>query len=395
MYSLLVSHFPSESIEMDRPRFLEGTEDSLKAPLVGLSHDAIDFLKAIPCLLMEEGRAEEVARLAQITSVSASRHSIRIGLKSSPKPKLVNADIWRSRASLEITPLEFNRNHWAVKKVDLFAGLASEKFAVPREFAKLFGQSPLPGPARAQLLAAKRSLAERSHTEIDDFLLEVGIPDLTAGREIGSKHDRANAIVQYALAHPEAITAESRLLSVHIVEMQKAAPPAGDPEFTQLPTPPVATQAKEKARITAIPNRVFVVHGRNEIARREVVAFLTSLGVEAVVLHDRPNMGRHLLTKFIDEAGLVAFAVVLMTADDVGAARGGREAPRARQNVILELGYFLSHLGLSKVCALVTPGLETPSDFNGIVYVEMDQRGRWKVELKRELAAAGMPLNGL
>ena len=103
-------------------------------------------------------------------------------------------------------------------------------------------------------------------------------------------------------------------------------------------------------------------------------------------------MGRHLLTKFIEETELITFAVVLMTDDDVGGLRGAALAPRARQNVILELGYFLSHLGQRRVCALITPGLQTPSDFDGIVYIKMDERGLWKTELRRELRAAGMPL---
>ncbi|MCP5056891.1 MAG: nucleotide-binding protein [bacterium] len=68
--------------------------------------------------------------------------------------------------------------------------------------------------------------------------------------------------------------------------------------------------------------------------------------------------------------------------------------PRARQNVILELGYFLAHLGQAKVCALITPGLETPSDFDGIVYIRMDDKQEWQQELKRELLAAGMPVVG-
>lgn len=60
--------------------------------------------------------------------------------------------------------------------------------------------------------------------------------------------------------------------------------------------------------------------------------------------------------------------------------------------MILELGYFLAHLGQAKVCALITPGLETPSDFDGIVYIRMDADQRWQQELKRELLAARMPV---
>src|SRR5207245_9605513 len=116
--------------------------------------------------------------------------------------------------------------------------------------------------------------------------------------------------------------------------------------------------------------------------------------LSGIVLHEQPNIGRHLLTKFIEETELITVAVVLMTDDDVGGLSGAALAPRARQNVILELGYFLSHLGQRRVCALITPGLETPSDFDGIVYIKMDESGLWKTEFRRELGAARMPLIG-
>jgi predicted nucleotide-binding protein len=137
---------------------------------------------------------------------------------------------------------------------------------------------------------------------------------------------------------------------------------------------------------------VFVVHGQNEAARTDVVEYLRELGLEPIILHDQPNMGRHLLTKFIQEADLVTFAIVLMTDDDVGGRKDGKLAPRARQNVILELGYFIAHLRMERVCALITPGLETPSDFDGIVYIRMDSGGAWRKELVRELRAAEMPI---
>ena len=76
----------------------------------------------------------------------------------------------------------------------------------------------------------------------------------------------------------------------------------------------------------------------------------------------------------------------------MSAARKVERRTAARQNVILELGYFLAHLGQAKVCALITPGLETPSDFDGIVYIKMAEDQKWKAELLRELYAAKMPV---
>jgi predicted nucleotide-binding protein len=223
--------------------------------------------------------------------------------------------------------------------------------------------------------------------------LEAGVGALNAGRELGGRKARADAIVRFALENPEAITAENSLFS-HFLLGQMAADTKsktgaekGTPVSLSNVSPPVPLESGSRS-----PNRVFVVHGRNEQARDEVVSYLDRVGMEGIVLHDQPNMGRHLLTKFIGEAKLVTFAVVLMTDDDVGSAKGGTQAPRARQNVILELGYFLAHLGQAKVCALITPGLETPSDFDGIVYIKMAEDQKWKAELLRELYAAKMPV---
>jgi predicted nucleotide-binding protein len=51
--------------------------------------------------------------------------------------------------------------------------------------------------------------------------------------------------------------------------------------------------------------------------------------------------------------------------------------------------WFAARLGRGRVCALRKGHVEVPSDFAGVVYTEMDDRGAWKSELLRELAAAG------
>lgn len=72
-----------------------------------------------------------------------------------------------------------------------------------------------------------------------------------------------------------------------------------------------------------------------------------------------------------------------------GCVKGGTPEPRARQNVLLELGYFFGRLGRDKVCALKRGSFEIPSDFAGVVWETMDSNGGWKQSLARELEAAG------
>jgi predicted nucleotide-binding protein len=68
-------------------------------------------------------------------------------------------------------------------------------------------------------------------------------------------------------------------------------------------------------------------------------------------------------------------------------------APRARQNVIFELGFFYGKLGRKKVCAILKEGVEFPSDISGVIYKTADATGAWKLELAKEMKAAGLDVD--
>ena len=147
-------------------------------------------------------------------------------------------------------------------------------------------------------------------------------------------------------------------------------------------------------RASAPENRskVFVVHGHDEGAREAVARFIRDLGFTPIILHERANEGRTVIEK-VEAHGDVGFAVVLLTPDDEGCQKGGTPVPRARQNVVLELGYFIGRLGRNRVCALKRGNLEIPSDFGGVVYEPFDAAGGWKQKLGRELEAVGYEFN--
>lgn len=138
-------------------------------------------------------------------------------------------------------------------------------------------------------------------------------------------------------------------------------------------------------------NKVFVVHGHDIAAKESLARFLSKLRLDPIVLHEQPNYGRTVIEKFEAYAD-VAFAVVLLTPDDVGYPKASPDSksPRARQNVIFELGFFTAALGRDRVCALYAPGVEMPSDYSGVLYHELDAAGAWRFLLARELKAAGL-----
>jgi hypothetical protein len=125
----------------------------------------------------------------------------------------------------------------------------------------------------------------------------------------------------------------------------------------------------EAKLIASTSTKVFIVHGHDGTPKAEIARFIEKLGLEAVILHERPNKGRTLITKFQEEAGTAGFAVVLMTPDDLGKAAAAADLnARARQNVVFELGFFIGKLGPERVAALVKGDVEKPSDFDGVVY---------------------------
>jgi len=64
--------------------------------------------------------------------------------------------------------------------------------------------------------------------------------------------------------------------------------------------------------------------------------------------------------------------------------------PRARQNVVLEFGYFMGLLGRDRVCCLYKGNVELPSDMHGIVYISFKESvTEVRNKIIKELKAAG------
>jgi predicted nucleotide-binding protein len=140
--------------------------------------------------------------------------------------------------------------------------------------------------------------------------------------------------------------------------------------------------------------KVFLVHGQDNEAKQTVARFLEKIGLEVIILHERASSGMTIIEKF-EQNSDVAFAVVLMTPDDVGSIKTDKENLRfrARQNVIFELGYFMAKLGRENVCALLKGDLERPSDYDGIIYIALDPNGGWKILLAKEMKESGIAVD--
>ena len=141
-------------------------------------------------------------------------------------------------------------------------------------------------------------------------------------------------------------------------------------------------------------DKVFIVHGHDDGTKETVARFVEHLGIAAIILHEQANRGQTIPEKFEEHAAEAGFAIILLTPDDVGAPKDQEDnlKPRARQNVLVELGYFWRGLGRERVCVLHKEEVELPSDMQGILYVPMDSFGGWKEQLRKEMEQAKLPI---
>ena len=125
------------------------------------------------------------------------------------------------------------------------------------------------------------------------------------------------------------------------------------------------------------------------MVKSNVTRILEKLGIEFMILHEKANE-KNMLKDIIENNADAAFAIVLLTGDDLG--KNQKESnlnPRARQNVILELGYFIGKLGTNRVCALYDSKIELPGDKHDLVYIPFDSSDHWQIDLAKKLKAAG------
>jgi len=162
---------------------------------------------------------------------------------------------------------------------------------------------------------------------------------------------------------------------------------------------PAVTEAAQDSAPVAPSSRVFIVYGHDKVARDGLELMLLKMGMEPIILGELPASGDTIIEKLeshLKASHNVGFACVLLTPDDEGhrAEHPDEKKGRARQNVILELGMFLSRLGRSRVAIVYNTAVERPSDIDGLLYLafakEVDEV---KMQLFKELKAAGYSPN--
>jgi len=167
--------------------------------------------------------------------------------------------------------------------------------------------------------------------------------------------------------------------------------------------------------------KVFVAHGRDFKPAKELKAMLVKFGLKPIVLREQPSGSRTVIEKLEKYSKNVSYAFIILTPDDgsfnfallqeiveKSEARALTQKEKddlflnlfskivekvARQNVILEFGYFIGRLGRDHVCCLYKGDVQLPSDMQGIVYVPFKNSVKEaKNDIIRELKAVGLGL---
>ncbi len=120
--------------------------------------------------------------------------------------------------------------------------------------------------------------------------------------------------------------------------------------------------------------KIFIVHGRADKALKNLLAWFKrrSFGIKIIPITFEKSFqpGKTIPEELERIAKEGDAAIILATPDDLGRLKSSRSsAPRARQNVWIELGWFWARLGRTRTLLILNGKLDVPSDLQGILYL--------------------------
>jgi Predicted nucleotide-binding protein containing TIR-like domain len=323
--------------------------------------------------------------------VGTSRFVKRSGPKMYNLLMVARDGLWNE---VNVSSFEYDRfmsyTHEALKArfLPLSDKAIGELVGLPTLFAYEFKRDPPSDPSDEPPPAHVGNLfgITRRQTEVEfQFALDPNIAPIPTGQLRALAHE-----LDIDLSGLECYRSHWAVKDIDLLAVLRNEGLIGPGEPIVQVTNALRALAADVPKPSATRQKIFIVHGRKDGLKNEVGRWLGRIGLDDVILHEQPNVGRTLITKFEEVAKDVAFAVVLITPDDVGGLAGEGQRWRARQNVIFELGYFIGKFGLSRVVALVDGDIETPSDYQGVVYIPYDSAGGWKLHLAREFKALNL-----
>jgi len=145
-----------------------------------------------------------------------------------------------------------------------------------------------------------------------------------------------------------------------------------------------------------IKQKVYIVHGHDLASKEQLENLLYSWNLKPLVTQDRAPGGRTIIEALERDLSECDYCIVLLTPDDIGFSKESSEKaqrPRARQNVILELGIAIGKLGRDKILVLRKSEIEEPSDILGMIYESFnDHVSEIKDKIRKSLVKADIKI---
>ncbi|HVQ67944.1 MAG TPA: TIR domain-containing protein [Bradyrhizobium sp.] len=153
-----------------------------------------------------------------------------------------------------------------------------------------------------------------------------------------------------------------------------------------------------RQRLTDQRTKIFVVHGHDHAALEQLELVLRRLNLDPYILQNNDGESKTIIEALEQQIYReAAFGIVLMTPDDYGypKAKGEEDRqPRARQNVVLEMGMVFASLGRDRMVILKKGALEIPSDIDGVLRLEFnDHVKEIGVKLATRMKNAGIEID--
>jgi predicted nucleotide-binding protein len=139
-------------------------------------------------------------------------------------------------------------------------------------------------------------------------------------------------------------------------------------------------------KLTVANVKAFISHGKDSLVLNKIEKFLQDLGIEPLIIKDKPSLGKTVSEKVDYYLNQADCAIILATADD---NIDGKLYPR--QNVIHEIGLAQKNLD-GKIIYLLEKGAEFPSNISPQVWESFIQDNLENVfsRIIKELKAFGL-----
>ena len=143
------------------------------------------------------------------------------------------------------------------------------------------------------------------------------------------------------------------------------------------------------------------MYGHDEGTREQLELVLHRLDLDLFILGNTAGSGLTIIEalerEILSPQKGKRFGIVLLTPDDMGYKQGGdpeNAEPRARQNVVMEMGMLIAAFGRDRIAILKKGHKEVPSDASGIIYLPFNVHVKEAAaKLCQRLSEAGFGLS--